>query len=312
LRLPLSARVSERKVSPLYRDGTTGPAVMIYIDASMLRDWDCHEFTRQRYLLNRDTKVPNIYYQYGTAIHRAVESFWQGKTFEQAMADAYAITNQYPLDLIQYQVYQTNKWREMIEQLPDLVAVYYDQVEQDVSKVLQLEQEWSHPYSISVNLCGRIDRLMVGPELPDIKTASEISSMGVPWKTGYQRGKMLEMQFGLYDWYLRQVGEAPKRVYLEVLIKGYKSKPCRMETIELPYVVTDAYRQRFDQQLEWKVEEITTYFEREREQKPWPMAQQLCQSKYGECPYLEICLHGEQPKVMEKYAERVEHLEVRK
>src|SRR6266576_3986893 len=150
---------------------------MIYIDASMLKDWDCHEFVRQRYLLNRDTRVPNIYYCYGTAIHRAVESFWQGKPFEQAMDDAYAITSQYPVDLIQYNVYQSNKWREMVEQLPDLVAVYYDRVDQDVSKCLWIEREWSLPYSESDTLCGRIDRLMVGPELPDVKTASEISSM---------------------------------------------------------------------------------------------------------------------------------------
>lgn len=285
---------------------------MIYIDASMLRDWDCHEFARQRYLLNRDVAIPNIYYCYGTAIHRAVESFWQGKTFEQAMADAYVITNQYPLDKIQYQVYQANKWREMVDQLPDLVAVYFDRVEQDIKKCLQLEKEWSHPYTEQVTLCGRIDRLMVGPELPDVKTASEISSMGVPWKQNYQRGKMLEMQFGLYDWYLQQVGLTPQRVYLEVLIKGYKSKPCRMEVIELPYVVTESYRNRFKQQLQWKVEEIVDYFKYSAEQKPWPMAQQLCQSKFGECPYLEICLHGEQPKILEKYKQREEHLEVRK
>ena len=105
---------------------------------------------------------------------------------------------------------------------------------------------------------------------------------------------------------------APQRVYLEVLIKGYKSKPCRMETIELPYVITEAYRQRFDQQLQWKVEEIVSYFKHSREQKPWPMAQQLCQTKYGECPYLDVCLHGEQPKVIERFKEREEHLEVRK
>lgn len=296
----------------------------LYIDASMLKDWECREFFRQRYILNRDTKAPNIYYQYGTAIHKAVESFWQGKTFEQAIADAYVITSAYPVELIKHNVYQSNKWMEMVEQLPDLVACYYDQTEQDVSLVQQdmgadfgrpgpmLECEWHYPYSDDVILCGRIDRIMVGPELPDIKTASEIASGGVPWKTGYQRGKMVEIQFGLYDWYLQQISMAPRRVYLEVLIKGYKSKPCRLEIIDLPYVTTEAYRERFKQQLAWKVAEIVDYVREHQQEKPWPMSQQLCQTKYGECPMLDVCLHGEQPKIMEKYVERIEHLEVRK
>ncbi len=303
---------------------------MIYIDASMLKDWDCHEFVRQRYLLNRDTATPNVYYEYGKAIHRAVESFWQGKPFEQSIEDAYAITNAYPVQLINHNVYQSNKWMEMVNQLPDLVACYYDSTEQDLNKVQRvskaglriwpdlvhgepmIETEWQIKYSDDVILCGRIDRVMVGPELPDIKTASEITSGGVPWRQGYQNGKTLEVQFGLYDWYLSQIGMAPQRVYLEVLIKGYKSKPCRLEIIDLPYVTTYAYRERFKQQLEWKVGEIYQYFRNNIARKPWPMSQQLCQTKYGQCPYLDVCLHGEQPKIMEGYKEREEHLEVRK
>jgi len=281
------------------------------VDASLLKEWDCREYVRQRYLVSRETAAPNIYYTYGTALHRAVESFWQGKTFEQSMADAYEITNAYPVKLISGNVYASNKWMEMVEQLPDLVAVYFDHVDQDLSRCLQLEKEWSHPYSKEVTLCGRIDRLMVGPELPDVKTASEISTMGVPWKQSYQRGSMMAVQFGLYDWYLQQIGMAPQRVYLEVLIKGYKNKPCRMETIELPYVVTDAYRERFRQQLEWKVSEIVSYFRNQLERKPWPMSQQLCKTVYGECPYLNACLLGETPKVLEGYKEREEHLLVR-
>lgn len=284
----------------------------LYIDASMLRDWDCREFVRQRYLVSRDTKAPNIYYQYGIAIHKAIESFWQGKPFEQAMDDAYQITGAYPVNLINKNVYQMQKWAEMVDQLPDLVATYYDQVDQDLSKLLELEKEWTLPYRDNVILCGRIDRLMVGPELPDVKTASEISSMGMPWRWGYLRGKTMDVQFGLYDYYLSKTDRAPQRVYLEVLIKGYKSKPCRMEVIDLPYVTTPAYRERFEQQLDWKVSEIVNYMESYQENKPWPMSQQLCQTKYGECPYLNVCLHGEQPKILDEYKEREEHLEVRK
>jgi hypothetical protein len=294
----------------------------LYIDASMLKDFECREFFRQRYLVNRDLVAPNIHYQYGTAVHKAVQSFWEGKPYEQAIADAYEVTNAYPVFLIKHDVYLSNKWMEMVEQLPDLVAVYYDSVEQDVSKVEKygilgslgrgpmLEIEWKYPYSEDVTLCGRMDRVMVGPELPDVKTASEISSQGVPWKQLYQRGKSLEIQFGLYDWYLQQISMTPKRVYLEVLIKGYRGKKCRLEIIDLPYVITDAYRERFKQQLKWRVSEIVRYVGLESNQKPWPMSQQLCQSKYGECPYIPLCYSGETPKNEELYTIRKEHLEV--
>lgn len=316
----------------------------LYIDASMLKDFECREFGRQRYLLNRDTLAPNIHYVYGTAIHKAVQSFWEGKTFELAMADAYEVTAAYPVALIKHNVYASNRWMEMVERLPDLVACYFDSVEQDVKQVATwkgetlLECEWSLPYCYvcgrpevrtdkagifghmllgcghnhEVTLCGRIDRVMRGPELPDIKTASEISSQGIPWKQGYQNGKMLEVQFGLYDWWLNYIGMAPKRVYLEVLLKGYKSKPSRYEVIELPYVVTDAYRERFRQQLRWKVTEIVSLFRDKQEQRPWPMSQQLCQTKYSECPFLGICLHGETPKTLENYTQREQHLEIMK
>jgi len=303
----------------------------LYIDASLLKEWDCREYVRQRYLQNRDLRAPSVYYQYGIAVHKAVQSFWEGKPYEQAIADAYEITSQYPVQLIKHNVYQSNKWMEMVEQLPDLVACYYDAVEQDLSLVHKkprlsnnaildyydtprpmIETEWQLPYSDDVILCGRIDRVMAGPELPDVKTASEIANFGVPWKTGYQQNMMLQVQFGLYDWYLQQIGMAPRRVYLEVLLKGFKSKPCRYEVIELPYVTTEAYRERFRQQLKWKVSEIVDYFRNRTQEKPWPMTQSMCQTKYGSCPYLDVCLHGEQPKVMELYSIREEHLEIRK
>src|ERR1700676_3594006 len=106
----------------------------LHIDASMLKDFECREFGRQRYLLNRDLVAPNIHYCYGTATHRAVQSFWEGKTYEQAIADAYEVTNAYPVGLIKHNVYLSNKWMEMVEQLPDILAAYWDGMEQDLSK----------------------------------------------------------------------------------------------------------------------------------------------------------------------------------
>jgi len=56
-----------------------------------------------------------------------------------------------------------------------------------------------------VILCGRMDRLMAGPRLVDVKTASEISQQGVPWKQQYRQDKVLDLQFALYDYYLTKL-----------------------------------------------------------------------------------------------------------
>jgi hypothetical protein len=295
------------------------------IDASFLKSWsDCREQARQSFVEERAPVVESVYYRYGTALHKAVEEFWKGYSFERAIHSAYEVTSTYPTKLLN--PYFSNKWKEMLDQLPDAIATYYDSQEQDVSKVINcegspmLEHEWSIPYEPEngkwtepqVILCGRIDRVMVGPELPDVKSASEIASYGQSWKDGYTRSMMLQMQFGLYDWYLQKIGLAPRRCYLEVLLKGYKSKPPRYEVIELTHVTTEAYRQRFRQQLAFKVSEIVHYFKHYREQKPWPMSGgSACKTVYGECEFLDICLSGTIPKVMEKYKEREEHLLVR-
>jgi hypothetical protein len=254
---------------------------------------------------------------FGTAIHRGVEEFWKGNPFEYAIAEAHKICAGYPTKLLN--PYFTNKWKEMVDQIPDLLAVYFDLIEYDPAKLQQFETggpmveiEWSFPYSQNVILCGRIDRVMAGPELTDVKTASEIASYGQSWKDSYTRSSMLAVQFGLYDWYLGQIGLSPRRCYLEVLLKGYKSKPCRMEIIELPHVTTEAYRQRFRQQLAFKLSEIVHYFRNYREQKPWPMSGgSACRTVYGECPFMDLCLSGPIPKVLEGYKAREEHLLVR-
>lgn len=298
------------------------------IDATFLKSWsDCREQARQSFVENRAPVAESIFYCYGRAIHKAVETFWLGKPYEEAIDAAYGITNLYPTKLLN--TYFTDKWKEMVNQIPDLVCCYYDNTEQDVHQIYHkvnlegskhvhqtdkrwLEHEWSYQYSDDVILCGRIDRLMVGPELPDVKTASEIASYGQSWEDGYTRSMMLQTQFGLYDWYLCQIGLAPRRCYLEVLLKGYKSKPPRLKIIELPYVTTEAYRQRFKQQLAFKLSEIVHYFRHYQEQKPWPMSGgSACKTIHGECAFMDRCIHGDIPKVMEKYGPREEHLVIR-
>lgn len=285
---------------------------MIYLDSTALKAWsDCREFYRQNQLVNIVSIAPNIHYELGKAVHLAIERFWAGDSFEKALAAAGDITNLYPVKLLSSS--DADTWKRLVDTLPDIVAKYFDSVEYEPAKLIKCESEWSLTYNDEVTLCGRLDRLMVGPRLVDVKTASEINRGGVPWKQAYREEKLLDLQFQLYDYWLCKSGTPPIECYLEVILKPYKTKSARYERIDLPEVISDSYRKRFEQQLAWKVSEITHYIKNYSDQKPWPLAGGLaCQNRYGECPYAVGCRWGWTPKVLEKFTTRTEHLELRK
>jgi hypothetical protein len=285
--------------------------MMIYIDATALKAWsDCREFYRNREILNRVSAVPNIHYEFGKYVHAAVEEFWKGEPFEKALAVASEMSLLYPVKSLSPNEMQT--WQRLIEGLPDVLAAYFDAVEYSPEQLIWCEQEWSLPYNSDVTLCGRLDRLMVGPRLVDVKTASEINRGSTPWKQAYREEKLLDLQFQLYDYWLSKSGTPPIECYLEVILKPYKSKAARYERIDLPEIITPSYRKRFEQQLAWKVSEITHYIKNYSDQRPWPMAGGLaCTTKYGECSYAPACRFGEIPKVTELYTIRTEHLKIR-
>ena len=104
---------------------------------------------------------------------------------------------------------------------------------------------------------------------------------------------------------------APIEIYLEVLLKPYKSKAARYERIDLNELITESYRKRFRQQLKWKVSEIVHYVENYSQQKPWPLAGPLaCSSKYGRCSYIDLCAWGDSDKTLAKFKTREPHLEL--
>jgi len=205
---------------------------VIYLDASALAGWsNCREFYRRQQLEKIEPVKPSTYYHFGKATHLMCESFWRGETYEQALAAAYDCLNEYPVAMLNPPELET--WERMVKATPDVTAVYFENVHYSPEQLLWVEKEWSIPYereSISlpvgddltstavhhraagsdsgktkVILCGRMDRLMAGPRLVDVKTASEISQQGVPWKQQYRQDKVLDLQFALYDWYLCQI-----------------------------------------------------------------------------------------------------------
>ncbi len=283
---------------------------MIYLDASALRSWsDCREYFRRSQVQKIELIKPNPHYTFGTAIHVAVEEFWKGNSFDISLDAAYRVTNEFPVEHLNPA--ETETWQRLVKTLPDVTACYFNSVCYEPENLMWVEKEWSLPYGDKVILCGRVDRLMVGPRIVDVKTASEINAAGVPWRQQYRQDKILDLQFALYDYMLCQQGTPPIEIYLEVLLKPYKGKAARYEKIPLNELLTESYRKRFRQQLAWKVSEIVHYVEHYSQQVPWPLAGGLaCSSKYGKCQYHDLCAWGDEQKHLAKYKERVPHLEL--
>lgn len=289
---------------------------MIYLDATAIDCWlRCREAYRLRYLqpIFHPAKPeaehgiqpiePSIHQAFGHAVHIAIEAFWKGYKYEDAVALAYQDMEAFPVQLLN--PLNADKWRDLGNALPDMIASYFDGVEYEEGT--EIEREFDLAWNSSVRVCGKIDRFHRG-HVFDLKTASEI---GRTWKADYRNSLLRSFQFGLYDWAHRVRETAPAGVTVECLVKPYKGKPARLELFPLPEIV--AYRKRFDQQLKWVVSEIQHYHENYLSQHPWPMASdQTCSGKYSPCDYREGCNKGWTPKILESYKPREEHLETRK
>ena len=276
--------------------------VDLLLDATAIKNFiACRERYRQLYIENRAPVTPSIHRAFGIAVHLAAEVHNKGGSYADGLrAACFSLACASLQSLAGASVHLQTKWRELAASLPDCVACYFDGV--TVGEVLAVEQEWSHQFMPGVYLCGRKDKVQTDG-LYDLKTASEI---GKTWKTDF-RGQMLrDFGLALYDWHECRLGRAPKKVVVECIVKGYRGSMPRLEFFELTEL--PLYRKRFEQQLAWIVAEIYHYHQNYLEQKPWPMAQGECHTKYGQCEFLPICLHGEIPKVMENYGPRVEHL----
>jgi len=292
----------------------------LLIDASMLRDFgNCREFFRRRWVENLESKRPSIDRSFGIAVHKAVEAFWRGKDYSEAYSQAASMFG--ALDLTHTNVKDREKYERLSDALPEVIGVYYEEHGEAEDQAM-VEYEWVTDFPVRcrglatisslVSLCGRIDRYSFERTLYDVKTASEI---GRNWKSDYKEAALREIGIALYDWYLHKVqpDSSPRQVVLEVLVKPYGNKPARYEHLELPEVVTDSYRRRFDQLLDFRVRELAHWWGSYQAMKPWPQNDgSQCVSKYGQCDYLKLCNHGDSPRNLELYTIRQEHLEARR
>ena len=282
----------------------------LYFDATCLRDvTNCREFFRRKYIENIVPKRPAVDREFGISVHKAVDAFWKGDDY----AAAYRLAGETfaALDLTYANIKDREKHERLSDALPEVIGVYYEEHGEATDQAM-LESEWVHNYLPGVHLCGRIDRYSFDFVLFDVKTASEI---GRSWKSDYKEAALREIGIALYDWYLHKVqpDSSPRQVVLEVLVKPYGNKPARYEHLELPEVVTDSYRRRFDQLLDFRVRELAHWWGSYQAMKPWPQNDgSQCVSKYGQCDYLKLCNHGDSPRNLELYTIRQEHLEARR
>ncbi len=203
-------------------------------------------------------------------------------------------------------IWQRQRFRELAQELPSLVAAYFDGV--IVGNTVAVEEEWSCEYISGVTLCGRKDKVETDPAVIfDLKTASEI---GKTWHADFKNQMLRDFGLALYDWHECRLGRSPKTIKVECLVKPYRGSECRLEIFDLPEITV--YRNRFEQQLQWIVTEIAHYHKYYLSQQPWPMAQGQCITKYGACEYLPGCNQGWNPKILTNYTNREEHLEMRK
>ena len=285
----------------------------LLVDASSITEFlKCPESFRRKYVDNKVSAYAAVAREVGIALHEAVDCYWKGEEFPAAMSKALVRlrsveNNVHPNDVMKY--------TEATNYLPDLVAFYYDNIGKHyTAKVALSEHQFriEKPFGIEeVTIIGRLDRYYDDATLVDLKTASEIAGEDcfrskAGWRKQYRELMLRDFGLAMYDWVLPQIGQpAAKAVNLEIIIKPYRGKPCRIEILEMPEIL--AYRERFKQQLEMVLRDMLAAAKRGGE--PWVMSTSACSGKYGSCDQLAHCLFGNTPRVQRQYVDRMEHLE---
>lgn len=280
---------------------------MIFVDASSGSEFlRCQEAFRLKYIENVTGKYISVHQEAGVAIHKAIAAYWYGSPFEEALN--IALTHMQVITLDKIDPKELDKWRDLQNGVPDMLACYYDTKGEPEYTPDMVEWEWQvpNPFGIEdVTACGRLDYFHTGT-LSDLKTANE---WGANWKKDYRESMLRDLGLMMYDWYLCEYHNTPTKVQLEVLLKPSEryGRKTRLEVIDMPEII--AYRERTKQQLEWLFRNIKQMIELHRNKYPWPMSTSACTNKFGKCPYLkDPCITGINDKSMGKLGERVEHL----
>lgn len=303
---------------------------MIYLDSSSIAEFlTCRESFRLKYLAKLPqsegaTAAPPldnspygtgivgkyiaIHREAGIAIHRGVEAFWRGDSFESALDISLLYMQSIPLSNVASG--DMDKWKTLQNSVPDMLAAYYDTQEGNIENVKFIEHQFKQYVGDSTCIIGRIDRVMDcgGIQLIDTKTATQIGSER-QWKRDYKESALRDFQLPLYDWYLCGIGLEPREIKLEVLIKPNERYGTKAKLVEIDMREIIAYRDRTKSQIENIVSEVGKAIVDGAGKYPWLMASSnICMGKFGPCPYLDLCNYGLNERQLKNFIPRREHL----
>ena len=295
----------------------------------------CPEQFRELYVENIVPVEPSIFLEFGRGLHLSHEAFWKGENYRSALDIGFTYLESIDQSLIK-EVTKIDKFNALIDMLPDMIAAYYSNVEQEPNNVLYIEKEWWIDYEevAGVRLCGKIDRVTIDLDLRDLKGQWEISGgKGRPWLKTMKQQKLRDFGIALYDWWLCQIGKTPRSIGMDIITKPYRCKKHKLlketpmdcksqykcKASRLVYLPLDeimSYRKQFEKQLKSYVTQIKFYLDHNTKVERWPMATGIpCQLNYGfqtfDCDYLAKCNYGNSQKIV-KYKQREEHLEIRR
>jgi len=263
----------------------------IRISPTQIKLWnECKEKHRLSYLLNRESVKPSIHYQFGKAIHKMAENYWNGKDYMQAFHAALMVAQE--LDPRKLDVKTQAKWTELQESIAPITTIYYgyhgtaNQNKPLLNESL-VEWEWGTHAGIKIICNGIIDRFDHLGTLIDTKTASAV---GANWKADLKKRLLREPQMGFYFRYLiesKKIKITTSCQY-EVIVKSYRGSDPKIEIIDVTEEVCE-FQQIFYQQMDWTIREIAEFYAKLQDAHPWPMSNTACVNMWGECEFLPVC-----------------------
>ncbi len=244
-------------------------------------------------MLNYQPVKPAIHLEFGKAVHKIVECYWEGKPYLRAFEEGFKIAQ--ALDIRLLTSAEQTKWNALLDSLAPTATIYYgrygNEWETNPATVNEKLVEWPHGIQTGllsfdeVTLHGTIDRVR-GTTLTDTKTASAV---GKEWRTEFKRHHLREPQLWFYLRYCEYAGIPIDRVGYEVIVKSYRGSDPDIEIIDCSKEVF-AMREKMNQQIDWAIREIVTFTENCKDVAPWPMNSGTgCFTKYSACDYEPVC-----------------------
>lgn len=274
---------------------------MYSFSPSAIKTWmTCRELYRLRYIEQLEPVAPAIHLVFGRAMHKAPEAFWSGKSAETAFAMALEVTRE--IDPFALDSKTRTRWLGLLDSMGAMIQTYYEATaHHDGLNGCLIEHEFHCAPNDRWEINGRIDQFLKADgrfTLRDLKTASEV---GTDWKREYRESLLRNWAITVYDWYLRQISNAPTEIGFEVLIKPYRGSEPRYEYFDLSKEII-AYRKRTDHLLYLVCEEMADYHDKRTAIEPWPMTEDACAGRYNDpCAFRPLCNHGQSEATVKLY-----------